>query len=83
MFDYWNAMTRGWNLVRLIRVFFGITALIYAFQTHDFVLGIAGILLTVMAVANIGCCAGGSCAVSSRRREQNGEEKEHEFEEIT
>ncbi|MDP4147958.1 MAG: hypothetical protein Q8927_10235 [Bacteroidota bacterium] len=51
----------GWNLMRALRLIFGIVAIGQAIFTRDWVLGLAGAFLLFMALANIGCCGAGQC----------------------
>ena len=47
--------------MRLLRLAFGVWAVVAAFQTKEVVLGLMGGLLLVMALMNIGCCGVSSC----------------------
>jgi len=81
MSDLLNTVTRGWNIIRLIRVIFGLIALIYALQSHDSMLAFAGAVLFFMGVFNMGC-AGRACAVPGTKKPA-AKTEEIEFEEIS
>jgi hypothetical protein len=51
----------GWNLMRALRLVFGLVAIGQAIMTRDWILGLAGGFLLFMALANIGCCGAGGC----------------------
>lgn len=53
-------LTKGWNLMRVLRLGMSVLALFYGITTSDFLLLGAGGFLFVMSVFNIGC-AGGTC----------------------
>jgi hypothetical protein len=72
------------NPIRILRIILGITAIYYAYVSHDYLLGLAGGIFTLMGVLNTGCCLMGSCNTSSRFPPNRKQIKEVEaYEEIT
>lgn len=64
-------ITTGWNFMKILRVGMGLVALTFAFKDHDYILGIAGGLLLVMGVMNIGCCGVNGCYTRTHRSGTN------------
>jgi hypothetical protein len=75
--NMYKAIFTNWTLMRLLRLVVGIFAIAQAVETRDVSVAIIGILLAVMAIANIGCC-GAACSVPRR----NETEKEVTYEEV-
>jgi hypothetical protein len=46
----------NWNFMRALRLIMGIAIAVQAVMARDALFGLAGLLLTGMAVFNIGCC---------------------------
>ncbi len=57
----------GWNLMRFLRLGFGIFFVIQAIQTSNTFMGLAGGFFLFTSLTNTGCCAGGSCAAPMTR----------------
>ena len=77
-------ITFGWNIMGVIRLIAGITALVFAIIYADRFLGLAGIVLLLMSVLNIGCCGVSECSTGSckpplkssiKASEKNGNEE--------
>ncbi len=66
--------------MRALRVIMGVIAFGQAFVIQDWILGIAGALLLVMGIFNIGCCGVNGCGVNYRAKSIK---KQNEFEEVT
>jgi hypothetical protein len=64
--------------MRALRVIMGIIAAGQAVIIHDWILGLAGALLLVMGVFNIGCCGVNGCGVTYRQKET----AQQDFEEV-
>lgn len=54
----------GWTMMRFLRLGMGIYALVQSVIDHEPVLAFAGVLLTAMAVFNVGCCGVNGCSTS-------------------
>lgn len=51
----------GWNFFRGLRMVAGIAIAVQGIILTDWLLVVAGIIFTVLALLNIGCCAVGAC----------------------
>jgi len=51
----------NWNIFRALRLIIGFAIIIQATISKDVLFGMAGLMITGMAVLNIGCCGAGSC----------------------
>lgn len=69
-----------WNLFRMLRLIAGVLIAVQGIYLHDWLLSIAGIAFTLLALFNISCCANGSCGntVNTSKNKQ----KEIEYEEV-
>jgi len=45
-----------WHPMRIIRLVFGVWALVQAFQVHDTIIGVFGVFFLYQAITNTGCC---------------------------
>jgi hypothetical protein len=75
-----NTLLSNWTFMRALRVIMGVIAFGQAFVMQDWILGIAGALLLVMGIFNIGCCGINGCGVNYRAKTTI---RENEFEEVT
>lgn len=58
-----QALFSNWHFMRWLRLIFGVFFMVQALQMHDWLVGtIAGFFL-ITAIANVGCCGAGNCAV--------------------
>ena len=51
----------GWNWMRFIRLTLGIFIIIQGVQDKSWLISTLGVLFTMMAFFNAGCCDSGSC----------------------
>jgi len=60
----------NWNFMRALRMILGIIIVVQGIQASEFMYAIAGILLSGMAIANIGCCGVGGvmCPIVERKK---------------
>ena len=72
----------NWNLMRSLRLILGLIILVQGIQAHETMYAIAGLLLSGMALANIGCCGPGGCGVPQRPINSKEPVKDIEYEEI-
>ena len=56
-----QTITKGWNGIRALRLFAGLAILAQGLYVSDWLFAITGIIFTVLAIFNTGCCAGSSC----------------------
>ncbi len=68
--------------MRFIRLMLGIIIAVQGFMAKDVLFSITGILFTVMALLNAGCCAGGSCYTNANPVSKNSTSKEIKYEEV-
>lgn len=57
----------GWNVMRVVRLLIGLYALWQAIVTKEPMLGLAGLFVAGMALANIGCCGVNGCQITSSK----------------
>jgi hypothetical protein len=58
-----KTLASNWNLFRVIRLLLGIAVIVKGAAGGEVVFAIAGGLVALMALANIGCCGSNGCAV--------------------
>jgi len=58
-----SLLTKGWSLMRVLRLVTGIAGLVYAVIDQELLIGIAGLFLVLMALFNTACCCAGSCSI--------------------
>ena len=54
----------NWNVMRLLRLALGISALVQAFIQRDITVGLLAGFLLFTAIANVGCCGSNGCAIN-------------------
>jgi hypothetical protein len=57
----------GWNVMRVIRLLIGVYAFWQAIITKEPMLGLAGLFIAAMALANMGCCGINGCQIISSK----------------
>ena len=67
-----------WNFMRILRFILGVAILVQGIVARDAITIILGVVFGGMAVANIGCCATGGCAVNQRSTNKKTEEIQYE-----
>lgn len=65
-----STLLANWSLMRLLRLAIGIWALVASFTNKDMMVGLLGSFLVLTAIANVGCCGAGGCAVNPRKQTQ-------------
>jgi 2-keto-3-deoxy-galactonokinase len=68
--------------MRAVRLILGVIIIVQGIEAKEWMYAIAGILLSGMAVANIGCCGVGGCQVPSRNENVTSTHKDITYEEI-
>ena len=51
----------NWNLFRILRLGLGIAIIVQAVMARDMLFAFAGLLFSLMALFNVGCCGNGTC----------------------
>ena len=64
---------KGWRFMRIIRLLIGLYFCWEALATKEWLLGLAGLLITWMALADAGCCGAKSCQNINTTRPSAGE----------
>jgi hypothetical protein len=72
----------NWNFMRALRLVLGVIIIVQGVQASEWMYAIAGILLSGMAIANIGCCGVGGCNVPFKKVNSNVSNQEINYEEI-
>ena len=52
----------NWNLFRILRLGLGIAIIVQAVMARDMLFAFAGLLFSLMALFNVGCCGTGICS---------------------
>ncbi|WP_438946824.1 hypothetical protein [Sediminibacterium sp.] len=68
----------NWNWMRVIRLLAGIAIIIQAIANKDTVFGVAGVLFTIMALFNTGCCGVGGCNTPIQKSNKSTEDITYE-----
>lgn len=68
----------NWNWMRVIRLLAGIAIIIQAIANKDTVFGVAGVLFTIMALFNTGCCGVGGCNAPIQKSNKSTEDITYE-----
>jgi len=68
--------------MRALRLVLGVVILVQGIQAHETMYAIAGLLLSGMALANIGCCGPGGCGVPLRPVNSKEPVKDIEYDEV-
>lgn len=58
-----KALINNWNLFRVFRLLLGIAVIVKGSMDGELLFAVAGGLVALMALANIGCCGSGGCAL--------------------
>lgn len=66
--------------MRLLRIVFGVIAIIQSFFVHDIILAILGVIVAGMAIFNLGCCGTSGCEANYTSK--TNESKQIEYEEV-
>ena len=74
-------ITKNWNIFRILRLALGLFLMTVAFRTGVWFMTIFAAALIIMPLLNIGCCAGGNCAVPYRKS-SGSDTDEVQFEEV-
>lgn len=67
--------------MRIIRLVLGVVVIVQGANNGEALYFVLGGMLTLMALANTGCCGAGGCAVDTRKKAA-AEEKEIVYEEV-
>jgi hypothetical protein len=77
-----KSLWQNWRFIRLLRLLLGLAALVQAIVLRDVLLSALGIVLLLMAVFNMGCFNGISCAVNTSGRTNKNTVEDVEYEKV-
>lgn len=66
------------NLLRVLRLLFGVSMIVQAYVIKSLPIGLLGGILLFQGVTNTGCCGGGTCGVPLKQKENDNNEIEYE-----
>ena len=69
---------QGWHFMRILRLVLALIIVAQGIAARDTVMIVLGVLFGGMAIANIGCCGVGGCAVNQRSTNNKTEDIEYE-----
>lgn len=64
--------------MRLLRIVFGVIAIIQSFFVHDIILTILGVIVAGMAIFNLGCFGTSGCETNYTSKTNEGKQIEYE-----
>jgi hypothetical protein len=73
-----KTILQGWHFTRILRLVLALAILLQGIIAKDSIAIILGIALGGMAVANIGCCGAGGCAVNQNSTNNKTEDIQYE-----
>ena len=74
-------ITKNWNIFRILRLALGLFLMTEAIRTGVWFMTIFAAAMIIMPLLNIGCCAGGNCAVPDNKS-PGSDVDEVQFEEV-
>ncbi|MCP2039023.1 hypothetical protein [Chryseobacterium sp. HSC-36S06] len=74
-------ITTNWNIFRILRLALGLFLMTEAIRTGNWFMTVFATAMIIMPLLNIGCCAGGNCAVTDSKS-SGSDAEEVEFEEV-
>jgi len=72
----------GWNLYRVLSLVRGLMVVVQSIILKDVFFGLMGLLLSGLAILNIGCCGVGGCQVNTRGNHEH-KTTDISYEEVT
>lgn len=72
---------QDWNWFRIVRLLLGCIIIGQAFLMKDVMLGVAGLVFSLMAMFNVSCCGVNGCSMPKQKLKQN-EKVDIQYEEI-
>ena len=73
-----KTILQGWHFMRTLKLIIAIAIVVQGISSRDTVTIVLGVLFGGMAVANIGCCGVGGCAVDQGSTNNKAEDVEYE-----
>ncbi len=76
----YTTLLNNWNLMRWLRLLFGLYLGYQAFVLKDSMSGFLGAFLLIQAITNTGCCGSGGCSVPAvKNKDIKSEEPDFEI----
>ena len=73
-------LLKNWNLMRVIRLVFGVYVIVQGVSNRDMSYLLIGTLFTLMPIFNLGCCSTSGCA--TRTPNKAGTTEDISYEEV-
>lgn len=73
---------KGWNLMRVLWLVMGLGISVEAIKEANYLMLLPALYFAFAAIANVACCASGSCATNFTGKSNDKSLTEIEFEEI-
>lgn len=73
-----NKLFTNWNVVRWVRLLFGLGAVITGFLQKENLAIIAGVFLVITALSNTGCCGANGCTPQINNKKEKSKEVVYE-----
>jgi len=77
-----QAILSGWNLFRVMRLALGLLVVVQSVMMKDVFFALMGLLLSGLAIFNIGCCGVGGCQVNAHGNKEH-KTTDISYEEVT
>jgi len=66
-----NSILTGWNIPRVLQLLLGAIIITQGIQMAAWLPIVAGILFSLTALFNVGCCGTGGCSLPPVKKRQN------------
>ncbi len=73
-----QALLSNWTFFRILRLVIGIVIIVQAVMTKDSLFGVAGLMITSMAIFNVGCCGAGGCNTQTKKTSETTKDIHYE-----
>ncbi|MBL0359299.1 MAG: hypothetical protein IPP72_21635 [Chitinophagaceae bacterium] len=77
-----HSIVHNWNIFRFLRLALGIAILVQGILARDYLFSFAGLLFTLLALFNAGCCATGGCYTEEKKDSNSTTTKDIIYEEV-
>ena len=71
----------NWNIMRILRLIFGVVALVQGIMQSESLLMVAGVFILSTAIFNVGCCGAAGCSVPQKMN-KNQESNQSDYEKL-
>ena len=70
MSTFKQRLVTDWHPMRMIKLVFGVWAMVQAVQMHEYAIGIFGMFFLYQAVTNTGCCGAQGCDTPAPKKQE-------------